>query len=128
MRYAATLTIPANTTEDDPHEKTVDLCYGQIKQVFVLFPPGHGGLTHLQVFYQTRQIFPTTPGESFTGGDTTYEFDENWPIYEPPLAVTLRAWNLDDTYEHSIIVQLLLLPLEIMMPVVVMPPQLPEGM
>lgn len=127
MRYGMTVTIPANTTEAEPYEKVLSLCYGQIKQVFILSPPGHAGLTHLQIFYQTRQIFPTTPGESFVGGGVTYEFEENWPIYEAPHEVLLRGWNLDDTHEHSFIVQLLVLPLEILMPVVMLPPQLPEG-
>lgn len=127
MRYAKTVAVEVGETESNPHEETLSLCYGQIKEVFVLFPPGHAGLTHLQIFYQTRQIFPSTPGESFTGGDTTYEFEENWPIHEAPHEVLLRAWNDDTANRHSIIVQLLVLPLEILMPVVVLPPQLPEG-
>lgn len=128
MRYAHSLTIPANTAEADAVEETLELCYGTIRQVYVLFPPGHAGLTRLQIFYQTRQIFPSTPGESFIGDDTVYEFRENWPIYEVPHEVRLRGWNLDETYEHTIYVELSVLPPEILMPVLMQPLTLPEGM
>jgi hypothetical protein len=128
MRYSASVTIPANTTESDPHEEYLDVCFGTISQVFVLFPPGHAGLTHLQVFYQTRQIFPSTPGESFTGDDTQHVFEERQPILEVPHRLLLRAWNSDTTYEHTIYVGISVLAPEILMPVVIQSPALPEGM
>jgi len=127
MRYSASVTIPANTTESDPHEEYLEVCFGTISQVFVLFPPGCAGLAHLQIFYQTRQIFPTTPGGSFTGDDTQYEFSERWPIYESPHELLLRAWNTDDTYEHTIIAEVSVLAPEILVPVVIQAPTLPEG-
>lgn len=104
------------------------MCFGTISQVFVLFPPGHAGLTHLQIFYQTRQIFPSTPGESFTGDDTQYVFDERWPIFETPHELLLRAWNEDTEHEHTIIVELSVLAPEVLVPVMIRGPALPEGM
>lgn len=127
MRYAASVTIPANTTESDPYEETLGVCFGTIGQVFVLFPPGHAGLTSLQVFYQTRQIFPTTPGESFVGDDTQYTFAERWPIFEPPFELLLRGWNTDDTYDHTIYFEVSMLVPEVLIPVIIQPPGLPEG-
>lgn len=127
MRYAASVTIPANTLEADPVEEVLEVCFGTIRQVFVLFPPGHAGLTSLQIFHQSRQIFPTTPGESFTGDDTQYAFDEQWPIFEVPHELLLRAWNLDDTYEHTIYVELSVLVPEVLVPMVIQAPRLPEG-
>jgi hypothetical protein len=128
MRYSASVSIPASTTEAEPHEETLKVCFGTISQVFVLFPPGHAGLTHLQIFYQTRQIFPTTAGESFTGDDTQYVFSERWPIFEAPHELLLRAWNDDDTHEHTIYVELSVLAPEVLVPVVIQSPALPEGM
>lgn len=128
MRYTASVTIPANTTEAEPHEEHLSLCFGTISQVFVLFPPGHAGLTHLQIFYQTRQLFPTTPGEAFTGDDTQYAFSERWPILEVPHELLLRAWNEDTEHAHTIIVELSVLAPEMLIPVAVQSPQLPEGM
>jgi len=128
MRYTASVTIPADTSEADPHEECLGICFGTISQVFVLFPPGHAGLTHLQIFYQTRQIFPTTPGESFSGDDTQYIFSEKWPVFEAPHELLLRAWNEDTEYEHTIYVQLSVLVPELLVPVVIQSPALPEGM
>lgn len=128
MRYSASVTIEVGETEDNPHEEYLGLCFGTISQVFVLFPPGHAGLTHLQVLYQTRQIFPTTPGESFTGDDTQYEFEERWPIFEAPHELLLRAWNEDTEHPHTIHVGLSVLAPEILVPVVAGRVALPEGM
>jgi len=128
MRYSASVEVPASTTEADPHEEYLELCSGTISQVFVLFPPGHAGLTHIQVFYQTRQIFPSTPGEAFTGDDTQYVFSERWPIFEAPHEVLLRAWNEDTENTHTIIVELSVLAPEIYISTAVRSPILPEGM
>lgn len=114
--------------EAEPHEEVLEVCFGTISQVFVLFPPGHAGLTHLQILYQTRQIFPTSPGEAFVGDDTQYEFSERWPIFESPHELLLRVWNDDDTYDHTVYVELSVLAPEVLVPVVIQSPRLPEGM
>ena len=128
MRYSASVAVPASTTEAEPVEEYLEVCQGIISQVFVLFPPGHAGLTHVQVFYQTRQIFPSTPGESFTGDDTQYTFSERWPITEAPHELLLRAWNEDTEYDHTIYVELSLLAPEVIVTTVTRSPALPEGM
>lgn len=128
MRYACSLTIPANTLESEPYEETLGLPYGSIKQVFVLHPSGSIGLAHLQVFYQTRQIIPATPGESFVGNGTVRSFPDNIPIHEPPYGVVIRGWNLDDTYAHTVYVELTVLPEVVYVPTIIQAPMLPEGL
>jgi len=128
MRYSMGVTIQTDETEDNPHEEMLGLCFGTINQVSILFPPGHAGLTHLQIFYQTRQIFPTTPGESFVGDDTQHVFEERWPILEVPHELLLRAWSVDAEYEHTIYVSISVLAPEMLVPVVIQSPALPEGM
>jgi len=125
MRYKASVTIPANTLEADPHEELLELCYGNIKQVRLYFPAGHKGLTHLQILYQTQQILPATFGESFEGDKGPNTFPENIAIYEPPFMVTLRGWNLCETYEHTIYVELTVLPPVVLVPTIVQAPALP---
>lgn len=119
--------IEVGKTEDNPHEEHMGICFGTISQVFVLFPPGHAGLTALQVFYQTRQIFPTTPGEAFVGDDTQYTFEERWPIFEPPYSLLLRAWNADTEYPHTIYFEVSMLVPEVLVPIIVQAPALPKG-
>lgn len=128
MLYSAAVTIPANTTESNPHEEYLEVCFGHITQVSALFPAGHAGLTHLQIFYQTRPLFPTTPGQSLVGDGTQHTFNDRWPIFEVPAQLVLRAWNLDETYEHTIYVDISVLVPEILVPVIMQAPQLPKGM
>lgn len=127
MDYAVSLTIPANTLEADAVESVLELCYGTVERVTVLFPPGPSGLVHVRIFRHTRQIWPSTPGESYVGNKTMYTFAENWPIHELPHEVVVQGWNLDDTYEHTVYVHLVIPPLEVQTPVFVLSPALPEG-
>lgn len=127
MDYDHTLTIPANTAEADAIEEILECCHGTVRAVFILVPPGHAGLAHLQIYRQTHQVWPTTIGQSFVGDDTIYHFEDNFPIHEAPYQVTLRGWNDDDTHEHSFYVKLIMPPPAFLVPVVMVPPTLPEG-
>lgn len=104
MRYAASLTIPAGTLASDPATEAVALCYGTIIEIEVLFPAGHSGLTHLQIWYHEHQIIPTSPGESLVGDDHLIEFPERYPVHEEPWAVMLVGWAPESTLEHTIYV------------------------
>jgi hypothetical protein len=106
MRYRGSLTIAAGTTEADPARETIELCAGRISGVELLFPPGHSGLTYVQVWRHERQIFPTTPGEAFRGDGLSIVFGENWPIAEVPHSVELRGWAPSATLDHTVFVDI----------------------
>jgi len=106
MRYRGSLTIPAGKAENDPATAVIELCYGNIVEVEVLFPAGQAGLTYLTIWYQERQIFPTTPGQAFRGDDHVIEFGERWPILEVPHEVELRGWAPDAALAHTIYVDI----------------------
>lgn len=105
MWYRGSVTIPADTAKADYAIANVPVCPGQVVKFYRLFAPGCSGMVHLQVFHQTRQIFPTTPGESYIGdgseilGDATIELDE------PPYILQLRGWSPDTDYSHTVAVE-----------------------
>jgi len=106
MRYRAALVIPAGTTETDPAWSILDLAYGYITEVELLFPAGHAGLTYVQIYYQSRQVFPLTPGEAFRGDDHVIQFDEKFPIDEVPHEVMVVGWAPDATLNHTVFVDI----------------------
>lgn len=106
MRYRAALTIPAGTTEDDPAWSVLDLEYGYAIGVEILFPAGHAGLTYVQVYYQSRQIFPLSPGEAFRGDDHQITFNERFPILEVPYQVVVYGWAPNATLDHTVFVDI----------------------
>lgn len=106
MRYRGSLLIKAGKTEAAPATGTVKLCYGDITEVEVQFRAGCGWLVHLQIWYQSKQIFPLTIGESFIGDDQVIEFQERWPVHEVPHEVELRGWAPEAIHNHTVSVEI----------------------
>ena len=104
MRYRASLEIGIGQTQANPAWTVLNLEHGYITEVEILFPAGHAGLTYVQVYYQSRQIFPLTPGEAFRGDDLAIKFGERFPILEVPHAVLLVGWAPNATLVHTVFV------------------------
>lgn len=102
MIYRGSVTVPLNTAKADYASAIVEVCPGTITKFYRLFPPGCAGLVHLQVFYQTRQIFPTTPGESYLGDDSEILSEASVFLDEPEYVLELRAWSPGAAYQHII--------------------------
>jgi hypothetical protein len=104
MRYAAEITVPANTLASAPEVLEVPLCYGTIQEVELQFPAGQAGMIYVQVWRTEHQLLPTTPGLAFRGDDTHITLNEHIPIHEWPLRVELRGWSPGTVYDHVVIV------------------------
>lgn len=105
MWYRGSITIPAGTARKDFEFANVPVCPGQIAKFYRLFAPGCSGMVHLQVYHQTRQVFPTTPGESYIGDGSEILGDATIDVYEPPYVLQLRGWSPDTTYPHTVAVE-----------------------
>lgn len=106
MRYRTSLEITALTTEADPECTVLNLEYGYITEVEIMFPAGHAGLTYVQVYHQSRLIFPLTPGQAFRGDDHTITMSSRFPILEVPHSVTIVGWAPEATLSHTVFVDI----------------------
>lgn len=102
MWYRGSVTVSADTARAGYASADVEVCRGTIAKFYRLFPPGCAGLVHLQVFYQTRQIFPTTPGESYLGDDSEILSDATVFLDEPEYVLQLRAWSPGSAHQHIV--------------------------
>ena len=109
MRYRMGLTITAGQLQSTPDTVFLEVTPGVLTQIAINFPPGHAGLTYLQIYYQERQIYPTTPGVAFRGDDILLTFNDEWPIAEVPYKLELRGWAPLAEYDHTIFVDVTLL-------------------
>ena len=112
MIYEQRITIPKNTAKAAPVEEVLPVHPGILKQVEVIFPAGCVGLVHLRIFYWGHQLFPSNPDASFTGDDAHLVYEEDLELTGIPFEFTVQGWNLDDTYPHTPIVRMLVLPFE----------------
>lgn len=106
MIYAATITTPKNTAEADALETVLSVTRGLVWRIEVEFPPGCSGLAHIQIFDGSYQLFPATPGESFHGDGVTIGFDDLYLKDAAPFVFTVKTWNLDETWGHTLTLSL----------------------
>jgi len=109
MHYFFEVSVPHSTDEATPHEEILPLTRGVITAVFIYLPRGHVGLAHLQILYHGHQLYPLNPGGSYRGNETTIAFTEYQPITVNPYELKARTWNLDEYYDHSILIGLAVL-------------------
>ena len=109
MDYTKEITIPKNTPESQALKIKLKVPKGVVHKVSISFPYGVAGLARVQIFRASTQVWPTTNGEYYTGNGVTIEFNEYYEVKEEPLYFTIKAWNLDDTYDHTITVRIFML-------------------
>jgi hypothetical protein len=103
----ADIKIPPLTTKENPVRVSVKVPAGIIRKVWVLIPYGHKALAHLIIKHGETQIIPYY-GDIYGDGEQLV-FDETYELKTED-TLTLEGWNEDNTYPHTFIVRLLILP------------------
>lgn len=112
MFYEFAVAIPANTPATAPVEEDVHLSPGTVVRVDFQFPRGCVGLVHVQVWKGEHQVWPVNTDGNISSEGQTVTFPEDYDVDEDPFTLTLRGWNLDDTFPHTITFRFAVLPLE----------------
>jgi len=111
MLFEYALTIPANTPATAPAERDAPLAPGTVARVDVQFPRGCVGLVHVSVWREEHQVWPVNLDGDMSGEGLVVSWPEDYDLDDDPLAFTLRGWNEDDSYPHTITFRFALLPL-----------------
>lgn len=106
MIYSANITTPANTLEVNSVETILEVNKGLIFMIETEFPAGCCGLVHMQIFDSNYQLFPATPGESMRGDNVLAKYDDLYLKNSAPFKFTIKTWNLDEVYDHTIQVRI----------------------
>jgi hypothetical protein len=102
MFYEYRLTVPANTPADDPLTQEITLAPGRIIAMAVGLPRGCVGLVHAQVWHGLNIHWPSNPDSSISGDAVVVEWQESYDLDPTAPVLRLAAWNLDDSYAHTI--------------------------
>lgn len=102
MIYSQVLTMDPLTQL--PTTETVELAVapGVVKQVFLTFPAGLGGLVGVRVRRSNRVLWPTNPDAWFIADNFTFGFVENLELDDEPLSLILEGYNNDCIKPHSV--------------------------
>ena len=114
--FSFSITTPANIAEKTPLRTKVDLCPGVVHLVRVRIPPGSAGLLHIVINHHLHQIAPANAGENFHGDNDPIEYREWYELEGQDTELEVVTWNEDDTFEHEILIQLGVLPAEVLLP------------
>ncbi len=106
MIYTIEATIPANTTIISFVDTNMILTKGRIKRISVYFPWGCAGLVGIQIIRRTYQLMPLTRGEWLTGNELLLTYNYNYDLGVEPYQLVIRCYNLDDTYQHTLYINL----------------------
>lgn len=128
MWYRGSIIVPASTARAAPVAVELEVSQGTISLFYRLFPKGCAGQVSLQVFSQTRQVLPTTPGQAYVGDGSEVLGDASIELDEPPYVLELRAWSPGTTYEHTIYVEFYIEKAVDLMPVPLESRVLPLGL
>lgn len=106
MQYDFAITIPANTPADAPQETELQLTAGILHSVWIEFPPGCAGLAHVQIKQPEANFLPSNPDGSFAGDSCVIPIVEYKELISGGDLLKAFAWNLDDTYPHTVTIRM----------------------
>jgi len=106
MLFDFDLTVPANTSQNSPVQSSVHLTAGLLSQVRVIFPPGPADLVHIMVRVGQFQIVPANPEGDLNGDDVLVVSELEYDLTDGPYDLTLLGWSEDDTFDHTVTVQI----------------------
>lgn len=128
MLYVFDLTLPASTARADPQVDTRDFGVGLLTRIEADFPPGckiitlasgesrpsgNQLLVGVRILLGEQQLLPINPDAWLQADAYTIQSREHQLVEGPSPKIKLVGFNEDDTYPHTVIVRLEVLPLEL---------------
>jgi len=110
--YVEVLKIPANTPENSPVEKKIEIEPGIVHRWEVLFPAGCHCLARFAILDGESHVFPVGKGNWLRGEDETIAFEDRWRTPDRPTELRLLGWNEDQLYDHTLFIRVGVLPEE----------------
>jgi hypothetical protein len=112
MQYLFRLEVPPKTPPKKPLTKTLELTAGEIRQVHIVIPSGHCGLTGIRLKLRRQVIIPASPDAWISGDDVAITLPEKLQIPDRPPRLTVEAYNEDEVYPHAFQVTITIMPPE----------------
>jgi len=116
MLFNFTVSTPANTLESSKLKTTLEITYGVIHLIELQFPPGPSGYLHVHLNDALHQVAPYNTDENFASDNLNISFREFIPFLKPPFELSAYTWNLDDTFDHVVLIRIGILPPSVIAP------------
>jgi len=117
MLHSKHITLTHGKTEAESTSTRFTANQGVIFRVWITFPAGCAGLVKVRVYHEGHPFIPVDQDAYISGDNYVFEYPVMYEITGAPEVITIEAWNEDDTYDHTIDVQMLIIPKEWLQPV-----------
>jgi len=117
MLHSKHITLSAGGSESSSSKSSFLANQGVIYHVWITFPPGSCGLVKVRLFHEGHPFLPVDADAYVRGDNYTFNYPMFYEITDAPERITIEAWNEDDTYDHTIDVQMLIIQKEWIMPI-----------
>ena len=109
MLHSKQISFAANKTEATSTFTRFKVNIGLIYRIWVSFPAGVHNLVNLRIFHEGHPFLPVDKDAFITGENYTYVYPIFYEIKEEPALITVQCWNTDETFAHTINIQLLII-------------------
>ena len=117
MLHSKHITLTANKAESDATKTRFKVNKGVIYRVWLEFPPGCKALVKFRMYLDEHPILPVEKDAYIVGNAYTFVYPLMVEIKTEPQTITIEAWNTDEVNNHTINVQLLIIPKEWVQPI-----------
>jgi len=116
MFYTYEKCCPINGSATDYETVDLDLSAGIIHQVDLIFPSDTDKELNAQIWLGGNQVWPTNRGGSIVGDSMVISFREFFHLSSARNNLTLRAWNTGSTAAKLLVVNIGILPEDVLQP------------
>ena len=116
MVYEFDIEVLTTNTIDNPKVEDLKLTAGTVHRYEIYFPPGCANLVRVGINRGLHQVWPTNPEGRHKGEGVTLSYREHYDLTSEPYILTVRAYSVGATYDHTITVRVAILGRKILTP------------
>lgn len=111
------ITVPKATYEWSPVTELLPVIHGIIHHLSIWFSPGCQGEVGVRLFRRESQILPWNADAWALGDNNTAGGSPEWiELESAPYEIRYKAYNIGEYVDRDVIVQIGILPREVLMP------------
>lgn len=116
MLFSFPITVPANTSADNPTTQTLKLDVGVITTVGVRFAAGCHGLVQVRLLKDESILVPLNKDTWLNGDDETVENDVYYQFESAPYELKFLGSSPGTSYAHTVLVRVNVLSVDVALP------------
>ena len=117
MLYTKEITFTSGGTVTNQTSSNIKAARGIIHKIEIVFPSGSAGLVKIAIFLGASPMIPSTAGMTISGNAEIVQIPEFIQLRKDFNIITIKGFNEDDTFDHTIFFRIYVLPKEVLLPV-----------